>query len=142
IPENVLVLCVGKSTYARCFRGDTRVALVDGSAPTLEEMAPRHGEGELFFGYSIGPLGRPIVTLLEAPRGNRRDSLLPDRLDGGGSIDATPDHRFLTRDGRMVTAESLRPGDSLMPLYRSLQRGYEMVYQPSNGHLYPTHRLA
>ena len=36
IPRNVLTLCVGKSTYARCFRGDTRVALVDGTSPTLE----------------------------------------------------------------------------------------------------------
>ena len=31
IPRNVLVVCFGKSTYARCFRGDTRVALVDGT---------------------------------------------------------------------------------------------------------------
>ena len=39
IPRTVLTVCLGKSTYARCFRGDTRVALVDGTAPTLEEMA-------------------------------------------------------------------------------------------------------
>ena len=38
-PANMLTICLGKSTYARCFRGDTRVALVDGTAPTLEEMA-------------------------------------------------------------------------------------------------------
>jgi dCTP deaminase len=142
VPENVLVLCVGKSTYARCFRGDTRVALVDGSAPTLEEMARRHEGGEIFFGYSVGPLGRIIVTMLEAPRFVGRDGLLQVTLDDGATIDATPDHRFLTRDGRLVAADSLRPGDSLMPLYRSAQRGYEMVYQPLNGHLYPTHRLA
>lgn len=29
-----------------------------------------------------------------------------------------------------------------MPLYRDVMRGYEVVYQPINGHLYPTHRLA
>src|SRR5882724_155762 len=45
IPRNVLTICLGKSTYARCFRGDTRVALVDGTAPTLEEMAQRHDAG-------------------------------------------------------------------------------------------------
>src|SRR5574339_1305868 len=67
IPRNVLVVCLGKSTYARCFRGDTRVALVDGTAPTLEEMARRHESGEPFWGYSIGPTGRLIVTLLDAP---------------------------------------------------------------------------
>ena len=48
----------------------------------------------------------------------------------------------MLRDGRMQNAGSLRPGHSLMPLYRDLFRGYEMVYQPINGHLLPTHRLA
>ena len=141
IPRNVLVLCLGKSTYARCFRGDTRVALVDGTSPTLEEMARRADSGELFFGYSIDN-GRVIVTLLDAPRCIGRDALLEIELDNGEVIAATPDHDFMLRDGRMVQAASLRPGLSLMPLYRDLFRGYEMVYQPINGHLLPTHRLA
>src|SRR4051812_16528279 len=68
IPRNVLVACLGKSTYARCFRGDTRVALVDGTSPTLEEMARRADTGEMFWGYSIGEHGRLIVSLLDAPR--------------------------------------------------------------------------
>jgi len=29
-----------------------------------------------------------------------------------------------------------------MPLYRQLARGYEVIYQPLNGHWVPTHRLA
>src|SRR6516165_6166655 len=41
IPRDVIGVCLGKSTYARCFKGDTRVALFDGTAPTLEEMARR-----------------------------------------------------------------------------------------------------
>src|SRR5512142_305775 len=32
IPRNVLTICLGKSTYARCFSGDTRVALVNGTS--------------------------------------------------------------------------------------------------------------
>jgi dCTP deaminase len=142
IPRNVLVATVGKSTYARCFRGDTRVALVDGTAPTLEEMARRHESGELFWGYSIGEHGRLIVALLDAPRFIGRDSLIEIELDDGEHIHATPDHRFMRRDGRMAAAGALRPGDSLMPLYRDLARGYEMVYRPIDGFLYPTHRLA
>ena len=142
IPRSVLVICLGKSTYARCFSADTRVALVDGTAPTLEEMARRHQEGELFWGYSIGPNGRVIVSLLDSPRFIARDSLLEVTLDNGEHIRATPDHVFLRRDGRMASATHLRPGDSLMPLYRTLRRGYEMVYQPINGNLLPTHRLA
>ncbi len=142
IPRNVLTICLGKSTYARCFRADTRVALLDGSAPTLEEMALRAEQGELFWGYSIGEYGRVIAALLEAPRYIGRDSLLELTLDNGQQIHCTPDHEFVLRDGRMLPANELRPNDSLMPLYRHLARGYEMVYQPSNGHLYPTHRLA
>jgi deoxycytidine triphosphate deaminase len=142
IPRNILCVTVGKSTYARCFRGDTRVALVDGTAPTLEEMVRRSEAGEMFWGYSIGSYGRMMVTLLESPRYIGRDALQEVVLDTGESVFATPDHLFLMRDGRMVEANQLRPGDSLMPLYRHLYRGYEMTYQPLNGHLYPTHRLA
>jgi hypothetical protein len=133
---------VHNSTYARCFSGDTRVALVDGTAPTLEEMATRHASGELFWGYSIGQNGRLIVTCLDAPRFIGKDSLLEIELDNGERIRATPDHLFMRRDGRMAAASELRPRDALMPLYRDLARGYEMVYQPIDGHLYPTHRLA
>ena len=142
IPSNVLTVCLGKSTYARCFRGDTRVALVDGTAPTLEEMAKRAEMGEMFWGYSIGENGRMLVTLLEAPRYIGRDALVEVVLDNREAIFCTPDHLFMRRDGRWVAAAELRPQDSLMPLYRDLYRGYEMTYQPLNGHLYPTHRMA
>ena len=63
-------------------------------------------------------------------------------LDNGEVIRATPDHEFLLRDGLTLPAHALRPGQSLMPLYRELIRGYESVYQPLNGHLVATHRLA
>ncbi len=142
IPRSTLVVCLGKSTYARCFSSDTRVALANGTAPTLEDMAKRHEKGELFWGYSIGANGRLIVSLLDAPRFIGRDALMEVVLDNGESIRATPDHLFMRRDGRMVQAADLRPADSLMPLYREHARGYEMVYQPLNGHLHPTHRLA
>ena len=123
IPRSVLTICLGKSTYARCFRGDTRVALVDGTSATLEDMARRSERGEIFFGYSIGPNGRMIVSLLDAPRYIGRDALVEVELDNGEVIHATLDHEFMRRDGRLAAAADLRPGDSLMPLYRHLWRG-------------------
>ncbi|HYJ33666.1 MAG TPA: dCTP deaminase [Candidatus Binatia bacterium] len=114
IPRSVLTICLGKSTYARCFSGDTRVALADGTAPTLEAMVRRHEDGEVFRGYSIGPNGRVIVTRLEAPRFIARDSLIEIELDNRERIQATPDHPFMRRDGQMAAADDLRPGDSLM----------------------------
>ena len=142
IPRKVLTICLGKSTYARCFRGDTRVALVDGTSVSFEEMIPRAEKGEDFWGYSVGEFGRVIVTKLEAPRLVGRDSLLEIVLDSGEPLRCTPDHEFIRRDGTRAVAAELRPGDSLMPLYRQSVRGYESVYQPLNGHLTPTHRLA
>ena len=130
IPRNVLCVTVGKSTYARCFRGDTRVALVDGTAPTLEAMARRAESGERFLGYSIGTHRRIIITQLEAPRFIGRDALLEIELDDGSLIHATADHQFVARDGRLVAAEDLRAGSSLMPLYRGSSRGTEIVYDP------------
>lgn len=142
IPRGVLTLCVGKSTYARCFRGDTHVALVDGTSASLEDMAQRAEAGERFWGYSVGEFGRIIVTELHAPRYIGRDALLEILLDNGESIFCTPDHQFIMRDGLMRQAHELRPNMALMPLYRQLGRGYEMVYQPLNGQMHPTHRLA
>jgi dCTP deaminase len=105
-------------------------------------MARGQDAGEFYWGYSIGPAGRLIVTLLDAPRFIGRDALLEIALDSGERIQATPDHLLMRRDGRMAEAHALRPGDPLMPLYRDIARGYEVVYQPIDGYLYPTHRLA
>ncbi|MBY0233209.1 MAG: hypothetical protein K2W96_28335, partial [Gemmataceae bacterium] len=142
IPRDILCVCLGKSTLARCFTGETRVALVDGSAPTLEEMARRAEGGEHFFGYSLGPHGRLMVTSLESPRLIGRDAVLEIVLDSGEAIRCTADHKFILRDGRMAEAHELRVGSSLMPLYREAVRGYEAVYSPLTGHLVPTHRMA
>jgi len=142
IPETVMVVALGKSTYARCFAGETRVALADGRALTLEQLAHGAAAGELYFGYSVGPRGQVIVTELMAPRLVGRDTLLELTLDNGRTIRATPDHKFLLRDGQMRAAGALTPGTSLMPLYRSLRRGYEMTFQPLTGYMLPTHRLA
>ncbi|HUP19354.1 MAG TPA: dCTP deaminase, partial [Gemmatimonadota bacterium] len=142
IPRNVLTICVGKSTYARCFSGDTRVALLDGTTPTLEEMAVRHARGDMFWGYAVGRYGQIEAALLDAPRIVGQDSLVEVTLDDGERIRCTPDHRFLLRDGRVAAAVDLEPGASLMPLYRDTPRGYEMVWQPLGGHYVPTHRLA
>lgn len=141
VPLNVLGVVLGKSTYARCFRGDTRVALIDGSAPTLEEMATRAEAGERFWGYSLNPAGHVIVAQLEYPRYIGRDSLLEIVLDNEQAIHCTPDHEFIRRTGIRAAAHTLRPGDSLMPLYRSLYRGHEMVYQPPLGHCEPLYGL-
>jgi deoxycytidine triphosphate deaminase len=128
IPRSVMTICLGKSTYARCFRGDTRVALANGTAPTLEELARRADSGETFQGYSVSPAGRVIVTQLENPRFIGRDSLVEVVLDNEASIYCTPDHEFMMCDGRMLQANDLRPRHSLMSLNQQFVDGYEVAY--------------
>ena len=117
------------------------MALVDGTSPTLEEMARRADSAERFWGYSIDENGRLVVSLLDSPRFIGRDALLEVELDDGAIIHATADHLFMRRDGRMVEAHMLRRDDALMPLHRELFRGYQQVYQPADGRLSATQRL-
>lgn len=143
IPRNVLTICLGKSTYARCFTGDTRVALVDGRSLSLKAMAKRAKKGERFFGYTIMADGSVGVAELLKPRRTARDqAIVRVTLDNGEHIRCTPDHKFMLRDGSYVEAQDLKTNTSLMPLMRYDARGYEMVYCPKGGYLGATHRLA
>jgi deoxycytidine triphosphate deaminase len=142
IPRNVLAVCLGKSTYARCFRGDTRVALVNNSNPTFYDLAERAQAGERFWGYGIDSNRRMTVTELVAPRWVARDPLIEIELDTGECIQCTPEHRMLLRNGMYEQAANIRPGDRLMPLYRSVRREYEAVMHLDGSGWYPTHRLA
>jgi deoxycytidine triphosphate deaminase len=142
IPRNVLVVTLGKSTYARCFRGDTRVALVGGRSASLEHMANAALRGECFEGYGVDSSGRVHVVDLDAPRFIGRDALVAVELDNGCVVNATPDHEFLLRDGSRRQAAELRLGDSLMPLYRTDAGPEEMIYRPGDGRFAAATRAA
>ncbi len=132
IPDDVMVICLAKSTFARCFTGDTRVALVDGTEPTFEELVARAETGERLWGYSINERGMVDVAELIAPRKVGHETVLEIELDNGKLVRCTPDHEFVMRDGNEVAACDLTVGDAIMPLYRG--RGYEAVYQLANNH--------
>lgn len=135
IPRNVLTICLGKSTYARCFRGDTRVVLVDGTNPTLEEMARRSEDGETFWGYSLKSDGNIVVAALHSPRYIDRDSLLEIKLNNERVIHCTPDHQFKLSDGCMVAAQQLRPGDILMGLSNNSSPQHDLTSVPTKSRM-------
>jgi deoxycytidine triphosphate deaminase len=139
IPRNVLTVCLGKSTYARCFSGDTKVALVGQPDMTFKEMASN--PDAIYFGYTILPSGDMGIAQLYAPRLTGRDKLLAIELDNGEVINATPDHRFMLRTGEYVEAQSLNVDDSLMPLYRYGSDEHEKVYRPVSNTVVPTEEL-
>ncbi len=143
MPRNVLGLCLGKSTYARCFRGDTRVALAKRKAATLESLANEYQRsGTTSSGYGVSREGLIKLVTLDVPRWVAKETVLEVELDNGKKIQCTRDHKFVTRYKGEIEAQHLLVGDSLFPLYRKAYRGYEAVYQPILGKMHSTHRLA
>lgn len=142
VPRDVLVVCLGKSTLARCFTGDTRIALVDGTTISFTEMIERSKTGERFWGYSVTPENEIGVAELTAPRKIGHEPVLEVTLDSGEKIRCTKDHEFLSKSGEWVQAKDLTEGFSLEPLYRSVSRDYEAVWQPDGGYLRSTHHLS
>jgi deoxycytidine triphosphate deaminase len=119
IPRNVLTVCLGKSTYARCFSADTKVALSNGRSLALEEMAELFARGEQFLGYSFDSNNNQVISQLEYPRFIGQDSLLEITLDNGKTVRCTPDHKIKKWGGQMVEADVLRKGDLLAGFHQS-----------------------
>ncbi len=133
IPNDVLVICLGKSTYARCFTGDTRIALADGTNPTFLEAINRVKAGEKLFGYSVDNELNIVITELVAPRKIGNEKIFEVELDSGDIIRCTEDHKFITRDGLEIEAKDLHEGDSLFPFYRrETPKGYLQIAQPES----------
>ena len=135
-------ICMEKSTLARCFTGDTRIALVDGTSPTFLEAIERVKKGEKLFGYSVDDDGCIAVAELVEPRKIGTEEVLTVVLDNGDEIECTPDHAFMQSNGKYIEAQDMVAGTSVMPLYRSYSRGYEAVFQPRDTYITSTHWLA
>lgn len=143
IPNDVLVICLGKSTYARCFTGDTRIALADGTNPTFLEAINRVKAGEKLFGYSVDNELNIVITELVAPRKIGNEKIFEVELDSGDIIRCTEDHKFITRDGLEIEAKDLHEGDSLFPFYRrETPKGYLQIAQPESWTFDFAHKLA
>jgi len=125
--------------HARCLVGSTPIPLLDGTTVTIEQLA--HERRRNFWVYSCDAKGRVVPGLAKwAKRTGRDQELVSVLLDNGETIECTPDHLFMLRDGSYRQAQKLLPDDSLMPLYRKTVKGYEHVYQPCVSVWEPTHK--
>ena len=140
--DEFTAICMEKSTLARCFTGDTKIALADGTSPTFLEAIERIKNGERLFGYSVNEEANITIAELIEPRKIGREEILEVVLDNGEIIRCTADHKFLTLDCDYVEAKDLVEGQSLYPLYRTVSRGYEAVYQPMDPYIVSTHHLS
>jgi hypothetical protein len=129
-----------------CFTGDTRIALLDGSVPTFEELALRYPDGDKFPVFSMNDAGL-CVGWAHHPRITRKNAPLVEvLLDNFQVIRCTPDHLFMTRHGEWIQAQHLTPDVSLMPLYRTRYStggwaGYEHCWCPIRKLTEATHHM-
>ena len=111
-----------------CFGGETRVPTLDGPR-TLRDLAETGGEHWIF---SLTPEHRVVAAKATAQLTRRAAALLRVTLDDGATIDCTPDHQFMLRDGSWHEARSLSIGTSLMPFDSRYARGaYRVVRHPA-----------
>ena len=133
-----------------CVVGDTKIPLLDGRTRTMKELYEEYGTKEQFWVYSCDDNGNLQPGLARSNGVTQQNAELVEvELDNGEVIRATPDHKFMRRDGGYAEALSLVPGESLMPLYRRLSSqpddqldGYEQSYVPAIDDWEYTHRWA
>jgi hypothetical protein len=108
-----------------CFVGDTRVPLLDGTHPRIEDLIGREVwvysarcDGTVVPGRARGRLTKTTTELVDV------------LLDSGAVERCTPDHLWMLRDRSYKEARHLRPGvDRLMPVNRQwpVNGGYERL---------------
>jgi deoxycytidine triphosphate deaminase len=121
IPRDVLTICLGKSTYARCFTGDTKVLCSDNVGRTFLELVDAWKAGVSYPIYCMSESGEIVVSYYENPRLVGREKVIEVFTNIGLQTDAnrssfksTPDHEHFTSMTQTVRSDQLKPGDSLM----------------------------
>lgn len=95
----------------KCVTGDTKVALLDGTNPTIKELA-ESGRKD-FWVYGADKDGNIVPAKAECAAYIKDEETVEVLLDNGSKIRCTKDHPFFLRDMTRVEAKDLKPGDIL-----------------------------
>lgn len=111
-----------------CLSGDTRIPLLDGTAPMISELVGR----DPFWVYSCEAETGRIVPgkAKKAFVSGYTDTFVDVEIDNGAVVRCTPEHKWLLRDGTYKEAKDLVPAvDRLMPINKAwpVGGGYETV---------------
>ena len=130
--------------HAVCLKHDTKIPLLNGTELTIKEMADKKQTN--FWVYSCDKNKNIVPGYAHSVRKTGKKMIYKIELDNQQFIECTLDHKIMMRDGSYKEAQYLKPGDSLMPLYRKLSddylKGYEMILNPSTMEWEYTHRIS
>lgn len=102
--------------HCSCLHPSTRISLLDGTLPTVEELLERFSHGEELYCYSISEFGdveSSKITNVFITK--RTKDFVRITLSNGESLLTTPDHLYMLMSGSYSEAKDLAIGDSLMP---------------------------
>jgi hypothetical protein len=123
-----------------CFVGDTKVSLLDGREVEIQNLSTNTP----FYVFGCKDDGSVIPTkAISLGITKYVDSLVEVELDSGEKFKCTPEHLIMMRDGTYKEAHRLQENDSIMPLYRKLDKyGYEEFYDNKDFKWIKTHRYS
>lgn len=125
-----------------CLHPSTKIKLLDGTEPTVQEMCQRFEAGEKLYCYSVDSQGDFIPGEVEKVWvTGQTTELIEITLDNGEKIQTTPDHLYMLRDGTYLPAAELQEGQSLMPLYFGSVNGYETIRYNSHKGCSSTYKM-
>ena len=99
-----------------CLSGDTVVPLLDGSRPTIRELAETKKPDEKFWVYSLEH-GRMVPAQARFPHKTGWDILWKVTFDDGSYVKTNARHEFQTTSGHKVQVQNMKPGDRIASLY-------------------------
>lgn len=118
-----------------CFTEDTLISLVDGRQLSISELLLEQSYRTNWV-YTFNEETHRIEPkrIRKVFQTKLTCDIVRVTLDNGQTIECTPEHKFMLRDGSYEMIMNLRAGDSLMPLYTKYPRysefQYRMYYEP------------
>ena len=113
-----------------CFSLDTKIKLLDGRDVELHDLIIEHNLGKQNWVYSVDPNGHIVPGKISWAGVTRKNAeILEVHLDNGETIIATPDHKFILRNGEKIEAQHLIAGSSLMPFNTKFKAISKKDYQ-------------
>lgn len=118
-------------SIAACVTKDTLIETSEGPISILKIIRTlRQNKKVYVYGFDSNQNKLILSQVTEGGLTRRKTEIWEVKLDNDKIVRATPDHKFMMRDGSYKQLKDLNPGDSLMPFYKKKEKSsYGTVYR-------------